>query len=225
MDTADSLERAQMVGTVGVMMAEMARKISTAAAVWRVLGEEMGKEVPVFAALGTTGHEGAAYTRMVVVRGVDAKQETVWLSSHCGAQKVEHLRLHPTAEVVIWLPEQRMQIRLRSNWRVIDGAVTARMPGLKGVRMRAWDQHSAATRLMFFHPTPMRPLDAKGLRALKQRMEMVGDVQMQTMPPMEFALLVGTVERMDVLRVAGSIHERWIHAKGQRGWKSERVTP
>ena len=71
----------------------------------------------VVATLATVDPTGQPHARTVIIRRLDAGQDSVWITSDARSDKVAHLAANPLAELLFWLPHERQQFRLRCRAR------------------------------------------------------------------------------------------------------------
>jgi len=174
-----------------------------------------------YGTLATASADGLASCRSVVLRGFDPAQHQIWINTNVHTNKVNHLRHNPDAEVCLWLVRRKIQLRLRAEWRVIDAALTARMPNLAALRCQAWDQQPAYAKRMYAWPKPGKSIARRiSTKSLDEAASHLGEA-----PPQEFAVLLGTLYHIDALRLVRPIHERYVHTRPRNTWQSERLTP
>ena len=190
-------------------------KINSITAIERLIEPELGAGRLLPAALATAAcRGGGASARMVVLRGLDAKLMEVWFSTDARSLKLADLAAVPEGELCVWLHRVRVQVRLRCRWRIIGGGVTS---GRDRTRwLAAWGEHSAHARRLFAGPMPGRPY----ARSSKAMQTIAGQ------PPLEsFAVCVGRVLQIDALVLGRPQHQRYVHQRVARGWRSQRVNP
>jgi pyridoxine/pyridoxamine 5'-phosphate oxidase len=158
---------------------------------------------------------------MVVIRGLDTKARTLWISTHRDAGKVKDLRANPDAECVVWFEEERIQMRLLAKWRVIDEAAAIRYKALTALRQKAWMSHSENSQQMFLWPAPGKVMHSPN----KPSAPIAKGDDNPAPPPPAFTVLVGTLGRIDILQIEQGQHLRYLHAKTKGRWRSQRVTP
>lgn len=78
---------------------------------------------PVFATVSPGGHPEA---RTVVLRAADRQAGTVEVHTDGGSAKVASLRAHPEAQLMIWDPKPKLQIRLSTTVTLLSGEAVAR---------------------------------------------------------------------------------------------------
>lgn len=149
-----------------------------------------------FPVLATVDADGAPAVRSVVLRAYDPTGDTLEITTRADSAKVGQLRLNAQGELLLWIPEDRLQLRLRGTWSVLDTRGDAR-------RDAGWSALSEATRRTFYWPD-LQPPDMQS-------------------PPATFAILIGTIERIDALELTKPIHQRWVHEKTRSGWESREI--
>jgi PPOX class probable FMN-dependent enzyme len=162
-------------------------------------------ERPRIATLATVAHDGSPRARSVVHRGIDG-QGTHLFVSDARSEKNQQLRARQEAEVVYWLPTQRLQFRLR-------GAAT---PTAAPAR-EMWAQLSDATRATFFWPPPGN-VRVEGMGEFPQ------SVPATIEPPPSFEVIVFMpmeVERLD-LNPHPHDRRRWQLA---HDWQEQHLNP
>ena len=188
--------------------------IESARGVLRFLAERCAAETAVVAALATVDERGTARVRHVVLRGLHAGLATLWMSSHIDAAKVLDLRSNPLAELAIWFPVERVQVRLLARWRIIDART--RSATHARARRSAWQAHSPTAQALFTWPAGGRPF---------QNETSATTPFSRTTPPLSFALLHGTARQLDVLQIDPAHHRRYLHQCRGATWRTRRVTP
>lgn len=181
--------------------------IATVAQIYKLLGAAIPSQGPHdYGTLATAGPGGIACVRTVVLRGFDPEHHHLWINTNLKTQKVTDLRRHPDAEVCLWLARRNIQLRLRAEWRVVDSALAARVPALRKLYRQAWDEQPLFARKMYQRsPSAAAAMDANTV-------------------PAEFALLLGTLYRIDALRFSSTIYEHYLHERPRNAWLSARAT-
>jgi pyridoxine/pyridoxamine 5'-phosphate oxidase len=77
---------------------------------------------PVFATVSPSGQPEA---RTVVLRGASRTDGTVEVHTDGGSDKVTSLRAHPVAQIHVWDPKPKLQIRLSTHVTILQGAEVA----------------------------------------------------------------------------------------------------
>jgi len=171
-----------------------------------------------YGALASSGADQQACVRMVVLRGLKIEENLLWINTNARSAKVTHLRQNPVAEVALWLPRRKIQLRLRATWRVVDAALAGRSQNLAALRQQAWTEQPAMARRLYNWPDPDLPIDAddepENPRSAKART-----------PPRSFAVLLGSMDHVDALRLTKPVHERFIFDRARQVWQTQRVTP
>jgi hypothetical protein len=168
--------------------------------------------------LASNGQGGVACVRAVVLRGFDGEHHQIWINTNLRTHKVADLRHNPDAEVCLWLARKKIQLRLRAEWRVLDAALAGRTPALRELYQQAWENQPAYAQKMYRWPRPGEPVEGPMTQALPIESQ-EGDV----IPP-DFAVLLGTMYRIDALRLLRPYHERYVHERPRNVWLSNRVT-
>jgi pyridoxamine 5'-phosphate oxidase len=129
--------------------------------------------------LATTGAEGPE-ARLLVLRATDRAAGTLTLWTDAATAKASELARDPRAALLVWDPEQRLQIRLRARvalrpgtpaeWKALPAAARALYGGTPapGTAIPAPDAHRATASLARFailtrhrprdrNPPPWRP--------------------------------------------------------------------
>jgi hypothetical protein len=170
-----------------------------------------------FPMLATVDVAGVAHVRTVVVRGFDVGRGQLWFSTDARSQKAADLVRQPMAELCFWLARRKVQIRVLARWRVVAAKEAARSKVAAKFRRECWREHSAASQKIFFMGTPGLALDEKSeIKILRK---------LPASPPAEFAVVVGTIEGMDVLRLSRPAHERWVHIRNGKVWSATEISP
>ena len=162
-------------------------------------------EGPVIGTLATVDAAGCPRARSVVARRIDDAGRA-WIASDGRSEKNGELRRNPAAELVLWLPENRLQYRLRGPVDILDAGARP------DERLALWRELSDAARALFFWPPPGAPLDAD-----------IADVPSAApsslAPPASFDVVVlkpEEVERLD-LRPHPHARRRWRQEDDWRG--------
>ncbi len=167
--------------------------------------------------LATADARGVARVRTVVVRGFDAERGELWFSTHAESPKAVDLAAIPVAEICFWLARRKVQIRVMARWKVVGAREAERSKVAAKFRSKCWREHSAASQKIFFMGTPGLALDEKSeIKILRK---------LPASPPAEFAVVVGTIEGMDVLRLSRPAHERWVHIRNGKVWSATEISP
>ena len=147
--------------------------------------------LPVLATASPSG--GAA--RIVVLRGVDRSAQTLWFYSHAAASKVADLKANSRAELLIWDPRDRLQIRLGVS---IDlGTVSADV----------WDGLGPGTRLNYAtDPLPGTKIDDPS------------DAQQATPQHHQMVLLTAHIARIETLQITNDGLRRAVFEGGTSRW-------
>jgi pyridoxamine 5'-phosphate oxidase len=168
------------------------------------LAGEYGQK-PRVGALASVDGDGRPRVRSVVCRRMTDDGAT-WFASDGRSGKNAHLRAHPAAEVVFWLPRRQEQFRVLGRIEVLDAA------GESPDRLSLWREMSDAGRALFAWPDPGTER-ATDLMAFPQRLA-VG-----VPPPATFEVLVLRPEQVERLAVLFHPHNRrrWRAVDGWRG--------
>jgi pyridoxamine 5'-phosphate oxidase len=132
--------------------------------------------------LATTGTQGPE-ARLLVLRGADRAAGTLTLHSDAASAKVAELTVDPRAALLVWDPEGRVQIRLRTRVAVRPGGAAD------------WSRLPDASRALYGgRPLPGAPIATP-------------DAHRPAPDPARFAVLTATVHEIETLRLADP-HER-----------------
>jgi pyridoxamine 5'-phosphate oxidase len=166
----------------------------------RALEREFGGERPRVCMLATVDKGGLPRARSVVCRRV-GPDGTVWVASDARSEKNEHVKAHPQAEVVFWLPSLREQFRVQGSVKVIGES--SRDPA----RAELWRELSDEARALFFWPTP-------GAKRVDAPESFTQAVDADKPPPAAFEVLVVRPRRVEHLQLAPHPHRRrrWMLA-------------
>ena len=153
------------------------------------------------ATLATTGPDDRPEARLVVLRGADRAAGTLEVHSDARTGKVRALSARPMAALVVWIPPDRLQIR-------IEAVVTIRT----GAEARTvWDRLPDGGRLAYgIDPPPGTPVDDALYPARRP-------------DPEALAVLTFGVERIETLHL-GSPHRRAVFGRGA-GWSGRWLSP
>jgi hypothetical protein len=171
-----------------------------------------------YGALASSRSDGQACVRMVVLRGLKRDENLLWVNTNARSGKVAHLRQNPVAEVALWLPRRKLQLRLRATWRVVDAALAGRSQNLAALRQQAWTDQPALARRLYSWPDPDQAMEPD------DEPENPKGVKTRT-PPRTFAVLLGSLDRIDALRLTKPVHERFVFERERQVWQTRRVTP
>lgn len=185
------------------------------------LATQLAARPPMLGALATCGADNVACVRTVVVRGVEYEARLVWISSHVRAGKINALRRRPMSELSMWFGVEHVQVRLLAKWQLIDRVAASASEVEEEFWKNAWAMHSSASKQLFFAPAPGQALSAQPSGRLQKTTKAV-DPQV---PPATFAVLKGTVTRVDVLSIDRAAHRRFLHEHSRGKWKSREITP
>ena len=161
---------------------------------------------PIVATLATVDAAGCPRARSVVVRRLDDGGR-LWIASDGRSEKNEELRRNPAGEVVLWLPGQRLQFRLRGPVELLGAGSP------QDERVVLWRELSDSARALFFWPSPGAPLSADSR-------EVPAAAPASLAPPASFEVVVlrpAEVERLD-LRPHPHARSRWRQEDDWRGF-------
>jgi pyridoxamine 5'-phosphate oxidase len=166
-----------------------------------LLRKEYGDRPPTVS-LATIGLDGSPRARTVVLRDIEGEGLHIFVSD-ARSEKNQELRKRPEAELVHWLPGQRVQ------FRVMGTAVVIRAGAQFHERLRVWRDLSDATRAMFFWPAP-------GERRVEGWEDFRDSVGADVDPPESFELITFLPMSVDRLDLNPHPHERrrWLRAEG-----------
>jgi pyridoxamine 5'-phosphate oxidase len=165
---------------------------------------------PLIGTLATVDAAGCPRARSVVVRRVDDAGR-LWVTSDGRSAKNAELRANPAAELVVWLPEIRLQFRLRGPVDVLNAGSP------QDERLVAWRELSDSARALFFWPEPGAARDdssADAPSAAPASMAPPGWFEVIVLKPEE-------VERLD-LRPHPHARRRW---RQEDDWRGADVNP
>ena len=161
----------------------------------------------VVAALATVDSAGHPHARTVIVRRLDAATPALWITSDARSNKIAQLQACPVAELVFWMPHERLQFRLRGPVEIMrDGPV----------RQEIWEDLNDAGRAMFSWPPSGQPRREQDFFAQS--------VAAKTPPPESFVLLVLRPSEAESVELNEFPHRRRRWRK-ESEWRVEMINP
>ena len=127
-------------------------------------------------------------------------------------EKAGQLVANPWAEACWYFTESRMQVRLLGTMQLNTVSTDEE---LALARQRTWQDRSSESRQSFTWPDAGQSLGAAELFSKTA----------PDLPPENFALLILTPERVDILDLTSSPHKRTIHTLEHGDWRSLVVNP
>ncbi|MEI8194833.1 MAG: pyridoxamine 5'-phosphate oxidase family protein [Phycisphaerae bacterium] len=179
--------------------------IATVPAVYALLQRRIPSRGPNdYGVLATTDASGHARARYVVLRGFESASHRLWINTNRTSAKVADLRRRHgktgetggTAEVCLWLARSMIQLRLLAHWQILDVQAAAASPESLKFYKTAWKQQPLYAKTLY--PGPKH----EGI-------------------PSDFCVLVGTLIRIDALRLTIPRHEQYVHELVNGQWQSE----
>lgn len=159
------------------------------------------------ATLATVDAAGEPRARTVIVRHLDQRDGSLWITTDGRSQKMAQLAKQPIAELVVWTPHERQQFRLHGPIRLVRGGAE---------RVEIWQQMSDAARATFAWPNPGQPRQAGDT--------FVHGVPAIAEPPNHFILLVLEPTEVETLELNEHPHARRRWRK-QGDWHVEMLNP
>jgi hypothetical protein len=171
-----------------------------------------------WAQLATVDEAGAARVRTLVLHGLD-DDAIVAFATDSASGKARDLRARPRAEVCLLSREKLEQARLLARFDVVDAARSERDQGLGARRRELWKLLAPGEKGYYVSPPPGLELSAFDKDAFKAESH-------EPEPVPRFAVLLGAVERIDVLDVSVTPHRRVAFERGRGGaWTKRSLTP
>lgn len=127
-------------------------------------------------------------------------------------EKLKQIANNPWAEACWYFTETRSQFRLLGQLHVIGETDEQE---LVQARLRTWQERSDQARQSFTWPTPGKPLEQP--EAFNK--------PMPQQPPENFALLVFTVEQVEILDLSCQPHRRTAYGLEDGVWDKENLNP
>lgn len=143
------------------------------------------------ATLATLGDDGAPQARGVVLRAADPARCTVDVFTDAATQKCGEIAADPRAALTLWREDVLLQIRLRGNIDIIEGALA--QEAWDGLSDRALPDYGVS-------PKPGTPITH-------------ADAYTRSADAARFAILRLTVETMDVVSLNRPIHTRAFYTR------------
>lgn len=159
------------------------------------------------ATLATVDAAGEPRARTVIVRQLDERAGSLWITTDGRSQKVAQLARQPIAELVVWTPHERQQFRLHGPIRLVRSGPE---------RVEIWQSMSDAARATFAWPNPGQPRRPGEV--------FLSGVPATAEPPADFTLLVLEPTEVETLELNEHPHARRRWRK-QGDWHVERLNP
>ena len=159
------------------------------------------------ATLATVDADGGPRARMVIIRRLDERDDSIWITTNARSGKISQLERCARAELVCWAPNERQQFRVRGHVKIVrEGALREEM----------WVGLSDPARGTFFRPTP-----GEVRRAGET---FVKEVTSEVKAPETFVLLGLRATEVEALELNETPHRRrrW---KESEGWRMEAINP
>jgi pyridoxamine 5'-phosphate oxidase len=162
---------------------------------------------PIVASLATVDADGKPHARMMVIRHLDARNLSIWMSTDGRSGKILDLQRQPITELLVWAPSERQQFRLRGPMRVHTEGPE---------RQQLWQLQRDDNRASFFWPAPGLPRESEAT--------FPSAVRDSVPPPENFLVLALHPEEVESLELNEHPHRRrrWIAADG---WKRSDINP
>lgn len=157
-------------------------------AIWRVLERGVAeRDAPArHPVLATAGLEGGAEARVVVLRAASREDAVLEVHTDSASAKIGELARDPSATLLIWDPEERLQVRLRTRIAIMKG------PGAAKV----WARIPEGARTVYgVEPTPGQPIARP-------------DAFEPGANPERFAVLTARATQIDVVYLGTTDHRR-----------------
>lgn len=165
---------------------------------WQILGRGVADaRAPArHLVLATVSPEGRPEARTVVLRGANRSNALLEIHTDIASAKIASLQCNPQAELHVWDPRRRIQLRLGVEVEVVTGQDTA----------KKWAHVPPASRVSYgTQPAPGTPIDH--VYAYEKPVD-----------PDRFAVLICHLQRLDLVEL-GEKHRRALFEKrnGFRG--------
>lgn len=174
------------------------------ARIWEMIADHTarGTTPPPLVSLATVDASGAPQQRTVVLRSVTAQTHSVQIFTDTNSHKISELRANPKASILIWRPEEMVQLRLTGEITVTTGAAVRPL----------WDALPPSGRVNYAHqPPPGTPL--------------TGPEAYDILPdPARMAVLTLSVIQIDYVSLAPPKHRRALFRASQ-GWRGAWLSP
>lgn len=155
-------------------------------------------EGPQIAAMATVDASRSPQVRSIVLREL-ASDGSIWFVTDGRSAKIGQLAENAAVQLLIWMPQQRVQYRLTGEaHRIVE----------EEILIAQWGKLSEATKAMFFWGTAME--------------SEWGIAKTQAIPPVNFAAYRIWVSGVDYLSLLTTPHTRWI-AREADGWERRRT--
>lgn len=176
----------------------------------RDLDVEFGQR-PRVATVATVDADGRPRARSVVIRQID-DDGSVCFVSDARSEKNSHLRRVPFAELVLWLPTNRVQFRLAGR------ATVAGRGDRPELIDELWASLPGGSRALFAWPAPGRA------RSADEDDAFATDLPATAPPPDTFEVIVVVPDQVERLELGTTPHRR-VRWSGQTGWRAEEINP
>jgi len=186
--------------------------IETISGVLDLLRDEV-PSVAHYPTLATASPDGIGCARLVVLRGLHASKRWLWFNTHRHAQKVQHLRANPHAELALWIPEHAIQLRIRAIYQIVTS--TTRSHDLQDLRTESWQAQPAHARALYDRPNRSESTGStrkKSLKTLEKRQEIRLKQEKIGPPHPDFVVLLGKFYRIDALQLTQPHHSQYLHS-------------
>lgn len=145
--------------------------------------------------LATASPQHGPKARIVVLRGADRHTNRLTFFTHSASQKVSDLNEDERAEILIWCPEEQLQIRISATISIAP------------IDTEIWSQLGGGTRLNYAeNPSPGTPVN---------RPE---DAMQATPDQSTMLLLTAMINKIETLVIAPDGLRRAIFEDGQSRW-------
>ncbi|KUM40797.1 pyridoxamine 5'-phosphate oxidase family protein [Arthrobacter sp. EpRS71] len=157
--------------------------------------------------LGTTGTDGGARVRAVIIREVDRAAGRVMVATNSLSLKVAEIGHQPRVALTLYDDDRGVQLRILGNAEVVTD---------ESERRRAWERfspnsrHLYASRLVPGSPRPDQPVDGPGDDAMAME---------------RFAWISIDMTDLDWLDLSGDPHIRWQFTRDGSTWRGQEIVP
>jgi PPOX class probable FMN-dependent enzyme len=172
------------------------------------LEREFGNN-PRVMALATVDRSGAPHARSIVCRRID-EEGRLYFAADARSEKSTQLRGDRRAEVVVWMPNIRVQFRISGEAKIVA------YPEDESLRRGIWRELSDQTRSVFFWPTP-------GIAAATDD-AFAQAVAADVPPPSTFEILIVEPRQVDGLWLDSHPHRRRVW-RADTKWAGVDVNP
>ena len=159
------------------------------------------------ATLATVDPAGQPRARTVIVRKLDEKRDSIWVTTDARSQKVTEIMATPLVELLFWLPHERQQFRLSCRTEIVRHGPA---------RDDIWKELHDTNRALFLWPAPGAPW--------RQGADFPAKVAAAVPPPDSFVVLEMTPFEAETLELNEHPHlrRRW---RAANQWQPERINP